>query len=157
MDGAGERATAPPEDVKRVYDEEVKAGKPGAPEERKASHILISVAPNAKDADRSAAEAKAKELAERVRRAPAIFAEVAKKESQDPGSAGQGGDLGFFRRGLMVKPFEDAVFAAKKGDILGPVKSDFGFHVIRVTDVKPEKVRSLAEASPEIEARMKKL
>jgi peptidyl-prolyl cis-trans isomerase D len=156
LDAAAARATAPPEDVKRVYEEEVKAGKHGAPEERKASHILISVPPNAKDAEKSAAEAKAKEIAGRVRKNPAIFADVAKKESQDPGSAVQGGDLGFFRRGLMVKPFEDAVFAAKKGDILGPVKSDFGYHVIRVTDIKPEKIRSLAEAAPEIEAGIKK-
>jgi peptidyl-prolyl cis-trans isomerase D len=91
-----------------------------------------------------------------VRRNPASFAEVARTESQDPGSAVQGGDLGFFGRGAMVKPFEDAVFAAKKGDIVGPVASDFGYHVIRVTDIKPSKVKSFAEAAPEIEANLKK-
>jgi peptidyl-prolyl cis-trans isomerase D len=81
---------------------------------------------------------------------------VAKKESQDPGSAAKGGDLGFFARGAMVKPFEDAAFAAKKGEIVGPVKSDFGYHVIMVTDIHPAQVRTLAEATPEIEANLKK-
>jgi peptidyl-prolyl cis-trans isomerase D len=156
LDAAAARAKAAPEDVKRVYEEEVKAGKHGTKEERRASHILITSPVDAKEADRAAAEAKAKEIAERVRKNPASFADVAKKESQDPGSAVQGGDLGFFARGAMVKPFEDAAFAAKKGDIVGPVKSDFGYHIIRVTDVKPEKIRSLAEVAPEIEAGIKK-
>jgi peptidyl-prolyl cis-trans isomerase D len=68
----------------------------------------------------------------------------------------QGGDLGFFARGAMVKPFEDAAFGAKKDEIVGPVLSDFGYHIIRVTDVKPEKGKTLAEATPEIEAEIKK-
>ena len=67
-----------------------------------------------------------------------------------------GGSLGSFGHGAMVKPFEEAAFAAKKGDIVGPVQSDFGYHVIRVTDIKPEKIRTLAEAAPEIEASIKK-
>jgi peptidyl-prolyl cis-trans isomerase D len=114
------------------------------------------VKPDAKPEELKAAEAKAQDIAARVRKNPASFADVAKKESQDPGSGQQGGDLGFFSRGAMVKPFEDAVFAAKKNDIVGPVKSDFGYHVIRVTEIKPEKVKSLAEARPEIEANLKK-
>jgi peptidyl-prolyl cis-trans isomerase D len=64
--------------------------------------------------------------------------------------------LGFFGRADMAKPFEDAAFAAKKGEVVGPVQSDFGFHVIHVTDIRPEKMRSLAEATPEIEAELKK-
>jgi peptidyl-prolyl cis-trans isomerase D len=156
LDAFAAKTSVKPEDVKTVYDEEVKAGKHGQQEERRASHILINAPAGAKEADLKAAEAKAKDIAERVRKNPASFADVAKKESQDPGSAPQGGDLGFFARGAMVKPFEDAVFAAKKNDILGPVKSDFGFHVIRLTDIKPEKIRPLAEAAPEIEANLKK-
>jgi peptidyl-prolyl cis-trans isomerase D len=128
----------------------------GTPEERRASHILITVAPDAKEADRKAAQQKAAAIFEAVRKAPKTFAEVAKKESQDPGSAVQGGDLGFFPPGAMVKPFSEAVFGGKKGDILGPVASDFGYHVIQVTDVKPAKMRTLAEATPEIEAQIKK-
>ncbi len=125
-------------------------------EERRASHILLTVKAGATEDERKAVEAKATTLAAELRKKPAGFADVAKKESQDPGSAAQGGDLGFFARGAMVKPFEDAVFAAKKDEIVGPVKSDFGYHVIRVTDVKPEKGKSLAEATPEIEADLKK-
>ncbi|HEY4998407.1 MAG TPA: SurA N-terminal domain-containing protein, partial [Usitatibacter sp.] len=156
LDAVAARAPVKPEDVKTVYDEQLKAGKLGQVEERRASHILITAPADAKEADRKAAEAKAKEIADRVRKNPASFADLAKKESQDPGSAAQGGDLGFFARGAMVKPFEEAVYAAKKNDILGPIKTEFGYHVIRVTDIKPEKVKSLAEASPEIEANLKK-
>ena len=157
LDALAAKAAVPPEEVKHTYEEELKAGKHGAPEERRASHILIAAPRDAKDDVKKAAEAKAKEIAERLRKNPNSFADVAKKESQDPGSAAQGGDLGFFaKNGAMVKPFEDAVFAAKKGDIVGPVASEFGYHVIRVTDIKPAKTRSLAEATPEIEANLKK-
>ncbi len=156
LDAVAAKIAVKPEDVKTVYDEEVKAGKHGQKEERRASHILVAAPADGKAEERKAAEAKAKDIAERVRKNPASFADVAKKESQDPGSAVQGGDLGFFGRGAMVKPFEDAVFAARKNEILGPVASDFGYHVIRVTDIKPEKVRALAEASAEIEANLKK-
>jgi peptidyl-prolyl cis-trans isomerase D len=145
-----------PEDVKRLYEDGMAQNRWGQPEERRASHILIAVKPDASAADQAAAEAKAKAIAEQVRKKPDSFADIAKKESQDPGSGAQGGDLGFFPRGAMVKPFEDAAYAAKKGDIVGPVKSDFGYHVIRVTDIKPAKVRSLADATPELEAQLKK-
>jgi peptidyl-prolyl cis-trans isomerase D len=145
-----------PEEIAGIYELGLKSGRYGEREQRKASHILISVKPDAPEADRKAAEAKAKAIAESVRKNPKSFAEVAKKESQDPGSAPQGGELGIFPHGAMVKPFDDAVFGAKKGDILGPVATDYGFHVIYVTDIKPAKVKSLAEATPEIEAQLRK-
>ena len=144
------------EDVAKVYEEEVKNGRYVQKEQRKASHILITVKAGASAQDKKAAQEKAQAIADRLRKTPASFAEVAKKESQDPGSAPQGGDLGFFSRGSMVKPFEDAVFAAKKSDIVGPVESEFGYHVIQVVDVRPEKVKALAEAAPEIEAGIRK-
>jgi peptidyl-prolyl cis-trans isomerase D len=150
------QAKVTPEQVKSAYDEDLKGGKWGRPEERRASHILISLKPDAKEPEKKAALAKAQEIAAAVRKNPKTFAEVASKESQDPGSAKQGGDLGFFARGAMVKPFEDAVYGGKKGDIVGPVQSDFGYHVILVTDVKAADVKSLAEATPEIEAALKK-
>ena len=157
LDTLAARASVSPDEVKAVYEQDLKAGKYGTPEERRASHILVSVPASASDDAKKAAEARANEIAERVRKNPNAFADVARKESQDPGSAAQGGDLGFFpRNGTMVKPFEDAVFSAKKGEVVGPVRSDFGYHVIRVTDIRPAKVRSLAEATPEIEANLKK-
>lgn len=148
------QAAVSPEDVKKFY--ETNQPRFLTKEERRASHILVAVKADAGEAEVKAAEEKAKAIAERVRKAPATFADVAKKESQDPGSAVQGGDLGFFGRGAMVKPFEDAVFTAKKDEIVGPVRSDFGFHVIRLTAEKPAKGKSLAEATPEIEAELKK-
>jgi peptidyl-prolyl cis-trans isomerase D len=156
IDTLAAQTPAAADEVARVYEDGVKAGRYGQPEERRASHILVTVKPDAKEDEKKAAEEKAKEIAARVRKNPKSFAEVAKKESQDPGSATQGGDLGFFGRGAMVKPFEDAAFAAKKDEIVGPVASEFGFHVIHVTDIKPSKVKSLAEATPEIEAGIRK-
>ena len=150
------QAQVTPEQVKKAYDADLPGGKWGQPEQRRASHILVSLKPGAKEPEQKAALAKAQQIAAEVRKNPKSFAEVAKKESQDPGSANQGGDLGFFPRGAMVKPFEEAVYGAKKGDIVGPVKSDFGYHVILVTDVKPANVKTLAEATPEIEAALKK-
>ena len=156
MDSLAARAQVPADEVKAVYEEGLKSGRWGQKEERRASHILITTKPDAPEAERKAAQAKAQAIADQVRKNPKAFADIARKESQDPGSGAQGGDLGFFSRGAMVKPFEDAVFAAKKGEIVGPVQSDFGFHVIQLTDVKPEKVKPLADATPEIEAQLKK-
>ena len=144
------------DEIVDLYKRGVEAGRFGQKEERKASHILLAVKADAPKAEKEAVEAKARAIAERVRKAPATFAEIAKKESQDPGSAAQGGDLGFFPRGAMVKAFEDAAYGAKKGDIVGPVASEFGYHVIQVTDVRPEKVKSLAEATPEIESQVRR-
>ena len=156
VDALAAKAQVPAEEVKKAYDDGMQRAQWGKPEERRASHILITVAPDAKEEARQAAKAKAQAIADRVRKAPKTFAEVAKKESQDPGSAAQGGDLGFFPRGQMVKAFEDAAYEAKKGEIVGPVASDFGFHVLVVTDIRPAQVKSLAEATPEIEAGLKK-
>ena len=100
-------------------------------------------------AEREKAKAKAEELLADVKKAPDSFAEVAKKNSQDPGSAANGGDLDFFARGAMTKPFEDAAFALKKGEISGVVETEFGYHIIKVTDIKSPKQRSFEEMKPE--------
>ena len=147
--------TVEPAEVKKQYDDNVKQYTKA--EERQASHILIAVKPDATDADKAAAKQKAEALAASARKTPAKFAELAKQNSQDPGSAGQGGDLGSFARdGSMVKPFEDAVFSGKQGDIVGPVQTDFGWHIIRITAVKPGKTQSLDEAKPQIEQDLKR-
>jgi len=124
-------------------------------EERRASHILINADKAAPAADREKARAKAQEIMATLKQSPEKFAELAKKFSQDTGSANKGGDLDFFARGAMVKPFEDAAFALKKGEISDVVESDFGFHIIRVTDIKQPKQKSFEEsrASLEVDAR----
>ncbi|WP_301101120.1 SurA N-terminal domain-containing protein [Propionivibrio sp.] len=122
------------------------------PEERRASHILILT--NA-DTDKEKARAKADEVLKEVQKSPARFSELAKQHSQDPGSAQKGGDLGYFGHGMMVKAFEDTVFKQKEGEISGLVQSEFGYHIIKVTGIKPSKLRSLDEARSEIVSELK--
>lgn len=124
-------------------------------EERRASHILINASKDAPAADREKAKARAQELLAQVRKAPGEFAEVARKNSQDKGSAAAGGDLDFFARGAMVKPFEDAAFALKKGEISEVVESDFGYHIIQLTDIKAPRQRTFEEVRPTLEADLK--
>lgn len=143
------------QDLKSYYDQN--ATRLSGQEERRASHILVTVNKNAPAADKEKAKARAEQLLAEVKKNPDSFAEVAKKNSQDPGSAPQGGDLDFFRRGAMTKPFEDAVFAMKqKGEISGVVESEFGYHIIKLTDLKLPKTRTFEEVRPELEAEMKK-
>ncbi|HUX29137.1 MAG TPA: SurA N-terminal domain-containing protein [Thiobacillus sp.] len=117
----------------------------GQPEQRRASHILIAVDKNSDAATRARAKAKAAELIQALQKTPERFAELARTESQDPGSAAQDGSLGSFGRGMMVKPFEDAVFSMKPNEIRGPVESDFGYHIIRLDGVELAQTAPLAE------------
>ena len=142
------KAEVPKEDIRKYYDEHLNEF--GTSEERQAAHILIAVAPAASQAERDAAKAKAELLLKQVRQKPASFAELAKKNSQDPGSAEKGGDIGFFGHGMMVKPFEEAAFSMKAGEISGLVQSDFGYHIIKLTAIKPSRVKPFDEASLEI-------
>lgn len=146
--------TVNPDDLKTYYEQNV--ARLSGQEERRASHILINAPAGAPAADRQKAKARADELLAAVRKAPDSFADVARKNSQDPGSAPNGGDLEFFARGAMVKPFEEAAFALKKGEISNVVESDFGYHIIRLTDIKAPKQRSFDEMKAEIEADVKK-
>lgn len=136
-------------DLRSYYDQN--SARFGTKEERRASHILIASPASAPAAEREKARAKAEQLLAEVRKAPASFADVARKNSQDPGSAEKGGDLDFVTRGAMVKPFEDAMFALKKGEISNVVETEFGFHIIQLNDIKPavvppfEKVRATIE------------
>ena len=141
------------QDLKSYYDQN--AARLSGNEERRASHILINAPKDAPAAEREKAKAKAQELLAQVRKAPDQFAELAKKNSQDKGSAASGGDLDFFGRGAMVKPFEDASFAMKKGDISEVVESDFGYHIIQLTDIKAPKQRSFEELRAGIESDLK--
>jgi peptidyl-prolyl cis-trans isomerase D len=126
------------------------------PEKRSASHILITVAKDAKPADDAAAKAKAQALLAQLQKAPNDFAKVAKAQSQDPGSAEIGGDLGVVEKGVFpAKQVEDAVFALKEGE-MSLVRSDFGYHIVKVTKVAAAAQKSLDEVKPEILAELKK-
>lgn len=140
-------------ELKSYYDQNVVrlSGK----EERRASHILINAPKDAPVAARQKALSQAQDLLKTVISAPDSFAAVAKKNSQDVGSASKGGDLDFFSQGAMVKPFEDAVFSMKKGAISDVVESDFGYHIIKLTDIKMPKQNSFEELRPGIESDLK--
>jgi peptidyl-prolyl cis-trans isomerase D len=126
-------------DLKAYYEQN--KSRLSGPEERRASHILLTLDAGASADALKAAEEKAKELLARVKADPAQFAQLAKENSQDPGSAQNGGDLGFFGPGAMVQTFNDAVFAMKKGEISDIVRTDFGLHIIQLTDVKSAEIK----------------
>jgi peptidyl-prolyl cis-trans isomerase D len=136
------------EDLRRYYEEN--AARYTQAEQRRASHILVKADKDAPAADRAAAKAKAEQLLAEVRSNPASFADVARRSSDDPGSAAMGGDLDFFGRGAMVKPFEDAVFAMKPGEISPVVETDFGYHVIRLDAVRGGERRPFDSVRAEI-------
>lgn len=141
-------------DLRTYYEQNIK--QLSGAEERRASHILITAPVTAPTGQREEAKAKAEALLTNIRKAPNTFADLARKNSQDPGSALSGGDLGFFTRGTMVKPFEDAAFSMQKGVISDVVESDFGYHIIKLNDINVPKKRSFEEMKPMLEADLKK-
>ncbi|HSI42885.1 MAG TPA: SurA N-terminal domain-containing protein [Methylotenera sp.] len=120
------------DEIKKYYDEN--AAKFQGNEQRRASHILIGFGVNATPEQKQQAKAKAEEIESILKKNPKRFEELAVKESQDPGSASKGGDLGTFGRGAMVKPFEEAVFKMKVNQISDLVESEFGYHIIKLTE-----------------------
>jgi peptidyl-prolyl cis-trans isomerase D len=123
----------------------------GTEEQRRASHILIA----AEGSDKAGARKKAEEILAKVKANPNDFAKLARENSKDTGSAVQGGDLGFFGRGMMVKPFEETAYRLKAGEISDVVETDFGFHIIRVTEIKPAQARPFADVRADIERELK--
>ncbi|GAB3434942.1 SurA N-terminal domain-containing protein [Massilia solisilvae] len=128
----------------------------GTEEKRAASHILIATKKGASKAEMDAAKAKAEQVLAEVKKNPNEFARIAKKESQDPGSAELGGDLGTVEKGAFVKPVEDAIYALKEGQVSDLVQSEFGYHIIKLTSLKPAAQKTLEDAKPEIVAELKK-
>ena len=124
------------DDVEAYYQQNRKQYQ-SKPEQRKASHILVED------------EATAKDLLAKVK-AGESFAELAKVHSKDPGSAKQGGDLGFFGKGVMDKAFEESVFTLNKGDVSEPVKSTFGYHLIKLVDIKEGEIKPLKDVRNDI-------
>jgi peptidyl-prolyl cis-trans isomerase D len=139
------------EDSKRFYNEN--AAKFQGDEKRRASHILIGFGPGATPEAKAQAKKKAEEILAEVKKNPAKFAELAKKNSQDPGSAEKGGDLGMFGRGAMVKAFEDAAYSMKPGQVSDLVQSEFGFHIIKLTEVSGQ-AQSYESLKPQIRAEL---
>jgi peptidyl-prolyl cis-trans isomerase D len=148
VDKVRERVEVPPADLQAFY-EQNKAQYTTEGRVR-ASHILLKT----EGKDEAAVRARADELLKQAR-GGADFAALAKANSEDEGSAVNGGDLNYFGRGQMVPEFETAAFALKTGDISDVVKTPFGFHIIKAVDSQPETTRSLAEVTPEIVDQLK--
>ncbi len=152
LDAAGlsKNIQLPDQDIKTYYEQNVQ--RLSGQEQRRASHILISAPKDASAADKQKARAKAESILNSVRKDPKTFADMARKNSEDPGSASAGGDLDFFARGAMVKAFEDAAFALQKGEISSVVESEFGFHIIQLTAIKSPAKPSYEAMRSQIEA-----
>ncbi|RMF13551.1 MAG: parvulin peptidyl-prolyl isomerase [Gammaproteobacteria bacterium] len=131
------------EQVQERYNTEIRDFE--ATEQRKASHILIEVGEDGDEAARAKAERLYKQLQE-----GADFAELAKKESADPGSAEAGGDLGYAAKGTYVPEFEDVLWSLKEGEISKPVKTEFGYHIIRLDGIQKQQPPTLAESRDRI-------
>jgi peptidyl-prolyl cis-trans isomerase D len=150
------QARPDPAEVRKFYDANRRQF--GVPESRQAAHIFVS-ADAAMGADaRQKARARAEALYQELKKAPGKFAELAKTRSEDPGSAGNGGDLGYIDRGSMkdVPEFEAALYKLKPGEISAPVESSLGYHIIRLTAVRPAQVKSFEEARSQIEQDLRK-
>ena len=142
------------EEVRKFYQDN--QSRYQTPEERRASHILIPASASATADEKAKAKALAEDILQQVKANPKKFGELAAKFSKDPGSSEKGGDLGFFSRGLMVKPFDDAAFSMKVGDIAGPVETQYGYHVIRLDAIKPVQTTPLEAVKAQIVEEIRK-
>jgi peptidyl-prolyl cis-trans isomerase C len=139
------------EESKAYYDKNPQMFK--KPEQIKASHILIKVDAKADETKKAEARKKIEEVQQKLKDG-GDFAELAKEYSEGPSSA-KGGDLGYFRRGQMVKPFEEAALALKPNEVSDVVETRFGYHIIKVYDNKPEQTQAYADVKDKIIQRMK--
>ena len=136
-------------DVKKFYDENPQYF--SVPDQVRASHILLKVDTKSTPEQKASIRKKLEDLRADIESMKIAFAEAATKNSQDEGSAAKGGDLGFFGRGQMVKPFEDAAFSAKPGTVTPVVETQFGFHLINVAESRPAGKKPLEEAKADIQ------
>lgn len=143
-----------PEEVKRAFDDQAKRVQ--VQESRQASHLLIAVDAKATAEEKQKARAKAADLLKQVKAKPASFAELAKANSQDPGSAANGGDLGSFKRADMTKAFADAAFGMKVGDISDLVETEYGLHIIKLTGITEAKAPTFEAMRGQIETDLKR-
>ena len=154
LDALGKGVTLSEAELRKFYDDN--AARFGTPEERRASHVLIKTEKDAAAADKAKAKARAEELLTQARKNPAGFAELARRNSQDAGSAAQGGDLDFFGRGAMVKAFETAAFSLKTGEISDIFETEFGYHFLTVTGVRGGQKKPFEEVRAEIENELRR-
>jgi peptidyl-prolyl cis-trans isomerase D len=154
LDTIAKRTSVSEDELRKSYEQNI--ARYTVAEERRASHILVKAPKDAPKAERDKAKAKADALLEQLRKAPGTFADVAKKNSDDPGSAERGGDLDFFGRGAMTKPFEDATYAMKTGEISTVIETEFGYHIIRLDAVRGGEKKPFEAVRAELEADAKK-
>ena len=154
LEAVAARVTVSEDDLRRYYQQNV--ADTARAEQRRAAHILLQLDPKASEEDKARVRAEAQQLLAELRRDPSRFAELARARSQDPGSAAKGGDLDWFGRGAMVKPFEDAVFALEKGQLSDIVETDFGLHIIQLLDVRRPAPEPFEKARPRIEAELRR-
>jgi len=154
MDNLMAQAKVDSAEIKKYYEEHRKQFE--VKESRQASHILITADPAGGADAKQKARARAQEIYDQVKQKPEGFADLARKYSQDPGSAGKGGDLGYFTHGSMVKGFDDAVFKMKPGEISPPVESEYGYHIIKLTGVRPGRASSIEEVSGQLAGEVRK-
>ncbi len=151
MENVSDKAKVTDKEVKEYYDKHKSEFM--QPEQVRARHILVKVPANATKKQWEEAKKKALEIRAKLVKGES-FAKLAQKYSDDPGSKARGGDLGYFRKGQMVPEFEKAAFALKKGEISQPVKTTFGYHIIKLEDKKPAKQRSFNEVKQEIRQKL---
>ena len=137
-------------EIAKFYRDNINLPQFSVPEGVSARHILLAFGPNPTAADKAALKKRAEDLLRQVKAKGADFGEIAQKNSADKSTSDYGGDLGPFPRGVFEKSFEDAAFGAKEGEIVGPIETAYGYHIIKVEDKIPARTRTLAETREEI-------
>ncbi|MDA8416378.1 MAG: SurA N-terminal domain-containing protein [Betaproteobacteria bacterium] len=138
------------DEIRHAYDDPANQTRWKGQEKRRVRHILLTVPSGASVAERHTVLERITRLRQQLLEHPERFSDIAKTQSQDPGSAHQGGELGFFARGVMTPAFDRAAFALKQGDISEPVETDFGYHLIQVEEIQPATPKTLEQATPEL-------
>jgi peptidyl-prolyl cis-trans isomerase D len=150
LDDVARQISVPPAELQSYYEQNKSSFT--EPEQRRASHILLTIGEGGSAKDKEGARKLAQDLQARIKARPDDFAKLAQEYSKDPGSAAKGGDLGFFGRGMMVKPFEEAAFGLKPGEVSDIVQTEFGLHLIRVTEVKGGTIAPFEQVRGKIES-----
>ncbi len=146
-----QKISIPEDELKSYYDNHKEEFK--TPEMVKASHILIKVNPSASAEEKKKAKEKAEDILKKIKSGQ-DFAKLASEFSDDPGSKTKGGDLGFFAKGRMIKPFEDAAFSLKPGEVSGVVETQFGYHIIKVEERKDAGIEGFDTAKEKIRQKL---